>query len=189
MPRGPAAPMSAAVSIHCCERTARRVERERQARIAPRRAHQRAHRLLVRRQRLEPAHQHVEQPLARRLLGHVGVAAGEHRAVDVLHVRGEDRERRAELAAQFATASRRRGRRSRRGRSRSNGLLGEQRHERVDRLVAVGAARGGGRGGRALAGGARRVAVCGPWRPPDGLFELPLNLGAANGAAFQGGAA
>ena len=26
----------------------------------------------------EPAHQHVEQPFARRLLGHVGIDAGQH---------------------------------------------------------------------------------------------------------------
>ena len=115
------------------------VEREREAGIAPRRTHQRAHRFLVGRQRLEPAHQHVEQPLARRLLGHVGVAAGEHRAVDVLDVGGEDGERRAEFGAQ--------GRKLQAGAAGDfgkpdlfEGMLGEQRHQRVDRLVAVGSA-------------------------------------------------
>jgi hypothetical protein len=65
--------MSAAVSIHCCERSASRAG-EGEAGIAAGRAHQRAHRGLVRGQHFDPAHQHVEQPLARRLLGHVGIA-------------------------------------------------------------------------------------------------------------------
>ena len=76
------------------------VEREGEARIARRRPHQRARRLAIRRHRLDAAHQHVEQPLARRLLGHVGFTAGQHLAVELLHVRGEDRERAGELAAQ-----------------------------------------------------------------------------------------
>ena len=76
------------------------VERHREPGIAPHRAQQRADRRLVRRERLEPAHQHVEQPLARRLLGHVGVAAREHLAVDLLDMGGVDRKQRAEFAAQ-----------------------------------------------------------------------------------------
>jgi hypothetical protein len=99
----------------------------------------------VRRQHFEPAHQHVEQALARRLLRHVVIAAaGEHGTVDGLHVRGEDGERRAERVAQ--------------ARERDAGILGdlgktdlldrlfgEQRHERVDDAFALGlaAARGG----------------------------------------------
>ena len=51
--------------------------------------------------RLKPAHEHIEQSLARRLLRHVAVAAAQHLAVDLLHMRGQDRERGAELAAQI----------------------------------------------------------------------------------------
>ena len=131
--------MPAASSIQCCERTRHGVERQREARIAPRRAHQRAHRVLVGRQRFQPAHQHVEQPLARRLFGHVGVAAGEHRAVDVLDVGGEDRERRAEFGAQLRQLQP--GAAGDFGQADLlEGLLGEQRHQRVDRLVAIGGA-------------------------------------------------
>ncbi len=117
MPRGPAAPMSAAVSIHCCERTASPFKAKARPRIAHGRARQRAHRGLVRRQHFEPPHQHVEQPLARRLLRHVGIDAGEHGAVGLLHVRGEDRERRAEQAAQLGERNLRPLWRSRRSRS------------------------------------------------------------------------
>ena len=133
------------------------VEREREARIAPRRAHDRAHRFLVGRERLQPAHQHVEQPLARRLLRHVGVAAGEHRAVDVLDVSGEDRERRAELGAQLRKLET--GAAGDFGQADLlEGMLGQQRHQRVDRLVAVaGAARR--RRGSALC---VHVSACGP---------------------------
>ena len=116
-PCGPEAPMSAAVSIHCCERTREPLQRQREAGIAHGRAHQRAHRLLVRREQLEPAHQHVEQPFARRLLGHVGIVAGKHGAVDLLHMRGEDRKRRAEFIAQFGERHPGRAWRSRQSRS------------------------------------------------------------------------
>ena len=103
MPRGPAASMSGRGQHPLLRAHRQPVERQREPRIARGRAHQRAHRRLVRRKRLEPAHQHVEQPLARRLLGHVGVAAGQHRAVDLLDVSGEDREHRAEFVAQSAS--------------------------------------------------------------------------------------
>jgi two-component system osmolarity sensor histidine kinase EnvZ len=70
---------------------AKSIEREREAGIAPRRAQQRAHRGLVRLKHIEPAHQHVEQPLAGGFLCHVGRAAGEHLAVDLLDIGGENR--------------------------------------------------------------------------------------------------
>jgi len=47
------------------------IERQSERRIAAGRPQQRAHRLAMRRQHFEPPHQHVEQPLARRFLGHV----------------------------------------------------------------------------------------------------------------------
>ncbi len=147
-PRGPCAPMPAASSIHFCERTAMALSASAKARIAPRRAHQRAHRFLIRRQRLQPAHQHVEQPFARRLLRHVA-AAGKHRTVDVLHMGGEDRQRRAEFGAQ--------GRKLEAGAAGDfgepnvlEGMFGEQSHQRVDRLVAVG-----------IAARRRRAGLCG----------------------------
>ena len=145
------------------------VEREGEARIARRRAHQRARRLAIGRHRLDAPHQHVEQPLARRLLGHVGFTAGQHLAVELLHVRGEDRERAGELAAQ---------RRERDvGAPRDiaeadllEALLGEQRHQRRDDLFAVGAA-GRRQGGRGFGAVRRSAAACGPWRAP---VRLPL---------------
>src|SRR5580698_8420935 len=79
-PRGPEALISAAASIHCCERTAKPLS----ARASG--AQQRAYRLAMRRQYFEPPHQHVEQPLARRLLGRVAQIRGEHGAVDRLDV-------------------------------------------------------------------------------------------------------
>ena len=98
--RGPAAPMPAAVSIHCCERTAMPLSASASGGL--RRAERSSERTAswCGASSFEPAHQHVEQPLARRLLGHVGDRAGQHLAVDLLDVGGEDRERRAELAAQ-----------------------------------------------------------------------------------------
>ena len=54
----------------------------------------------MRGEQLDPAHQHVEQPLARRLFGHVGIVAGEHRAVDLLHEGSQNRKGRIECAAQ-----------------------------------------------------------------------------------------
>ena len=76
------------------------VERQRQRRIAARRTEQPAHRLPVWRQQLNPAHQHVEQPLARRFLLHVGIDFSEHLAVKLLDLGAEDRKRRSEFAAQ-----------------------------------------------------------------------------------------
>ena len=101
----------------CCERTARPLSASASPGLRARRAHQRAHRRLVRRQRLDAAHQHVEQPLARRLLGHVGIAPASTLRSMRLHVRREDRKRRAELAAAVRRARRRRAPRSRRSRS------------------------------------------------------------------------
>ena len=109
-----------------------------------------------------PAHQHVEQALARRLLGHVASAAGEHGAVDVLDVGGDDRQRRAEFGAQLGQFQP--------GAAGDFGqpdlferMLGEQRHQRVNRLVAVGiAAR------RQPVGLCGNVSACGPWWPPAG---------------------
>ena len=148
------------------------VEREREARIAPRRAQQRAHRLLVGRERFEPAHQHVEQPLARRLLGHVGIAAGEHRAVDVLDVGGEDGERRAEFGAQLPRASGRRGRRPRRGRSPRSECSASSAISASIALSRSDVPRGGGGGSAPCVD----VSACGPWRPPAGC-SVGLNLG------------
>ena len=55
----------------------------------------------MRREQFEPPHQHVEQPFARRFLRHVGIDAGEHRAVGLLDVGGKDRQRGVELVAQI----------------------------------------------------------------------------------------
>jgi hypothetical protein len=90
----------------------------------------------VRGKQLDPAHQHVEQPLARRLFGHVGIVASEHRAVDPLYVGGQNRKGRIECAAQV-------GKRNA-GALRDLGqadlfdrLLCKQRHESVDDAVAL----------------------------------------------------
>ena len=61
----------------------------------------RAHGFLIGGESLDPAHQHIEQSLARRLFRHVAGTAGEHRAVDVLNVAGDDGERGAEFGAQL----------------------------------------------------------------------------------------
>ena len=50
-------------------------------------------------ERLEPAHQHVEQPLARRLPGDVRIAPRQHLAIDLLHLGRKYGEKRAELGA------------------------------------------------------------------------------------------
>ena len=55
----------------------------------------------MRRQNFDPAHQHVEQAFARRLLFHVAHVLRQHGAVDGLDVGGEDTERRGEFAAQL----------------------------------------------------------------------------------------
>ena len=114
-----------------------RVQGERETGVARGRAHQRAHRGLVRREHLEPAHQHVEQTLTRGLFGHLGIAADEHRAIGLFYLRGEDREGRRERGAQI-------GKRDIGG-SRNLGetdaldrLFGEQRHEHVDDALALG---------------------------------------------------
>ena len=91
----------------------------------------------MRRQQLDPAHQHVEQPLARRLLGHVGIIAGEHRAVDLLYVGGQNREGRTECAAQVG--ERNAGALGDLGKADLfDRLFGKQRHEGVDDALALG---------------------------------------------------
>ncbi len=115
------------------------VERQREAGIERRRPPQRLHRGLVRRQHVEPAHQHVEQPLARRLVGHAGVDAVEHRAVDLAHMRGQHLDLGGMLGAQFRQRDA--------GAARNLGeadvlepLLRQQRHEGADDRVALDAA-------------------------------------------------
>jgi len=129
---------------------AERVEGKREAGIARGRAHQRAHRRFVRCEQFKPAHQHVEQALARRLFGHVGIAAGKHCAVGLAHVRGEDREPRSECAAQI----RERHLRCLGNFGKADALnrfFREQRHECVNDALAFGfaAARRGTGGGLA----------------------------------------
>ena len=82
MPLGPLAPMPAAVSIHCCERTAMALSAS--ASGGSRRAERSSERTasLCGAEQFEPAHQHVEQPLARRFLRHVGIDLGQHLAVE-----------------------------------------------------------------------------------------------------------
>ena len=146
-PRGPAAPMSAAVSIHCCERSRQPLQGEGEAGIAHGRAHQRAHGGFMRGKQLDPAHQHVEQPLARRLLGHVGIFAGEHRAVDPLYVGGQNRKGRTECAAQVgernagALARSRPSRSASIGFSASSAMKASMMRSRSDRSSLAGARR------------------------------------------------
>jgi hypothetical protein len=100
----------------------------------------------VRREHFEPAHQDVEQPLARRLLGHVGIAAGEHCAVCLPYLRGEDRERRRECAPQLG--ERDVGCCGDVGKPDSlERFFGEQRHKSVDDAIALGLAARSGPGG------------------------------------------
>ena len=144
MPLGPAAPMPAAVSIHCCERTAMALRAS--ASGGSRRAERSSERTasLCGTEQFEPAHQHVEQPLARRFLFHVGIDLGQHLAVELLGMGGEDGERRAEFAAQFG--ERDAGALGQLGEADPlDRLLGQQRHKRVDDAFA----RRAGRGGRA----------------------------------------
>ena len=53
------------------------------------------------RQRLQPAHQHVEQTFPRWFFGHVAQICGEHGAIGGLDMGGEDRERRSKFAPQL----------------------------------------------------------------------------------------
>ena len=77
------------------------VECEGKARIAPRRAHDGANRLLVRGKGFQAPHQHVEQALAGRLLGHVVIDTCQHGPVNVLDMGRENGKRRAEFRAQL----------------------------------------------------------------------------------------
>ena len=52
-------------------------------------------------EQFQPAHQHIEQLLARGLLRHVGVDPSQHGLVDLLDVSGEDCKRRTVLGAQI----------------------------------------------------------------------------------------
>jgi hypothetical protein len=90
----------------------------------------------VGREDVQPAHQHVKQPLARRFIRHVGVLAGQHLAVDLLDVCGEDCQRRGELGAQLGERQPGVGGNLRHA-DLLERLLGQQREERLDRLVAV----------------------------------------------------
>ncbi|HQF30363.1 MAG TPA: hypothetical protein PLJ34_02855 [Hyphomicrobiales bacterium] len=73
---------------------------KREERIAGNAAVDRLQGGLMGRQRLDAAHHHVEQALARALLGHVGIDIGEHRLVDAGGEGGEDVELGGEGAAQ-----------------------------------------------------------------------------------------
>ncbi len=97
--RGARALIPAAVSIHCCERR-HPIERHRQRRITARRPQQRADGEAMRRQCFEPAHGNVEQALASRLFV-MSLASSARTAWSSLHVGGEDRQLRAEFAAQL----------------------------------------------------------------------------------------
>ena len=119
------------------------VERKGEPRVAPRRRQDRAHRLLVRRQRLDAPHQHIEQPVAMRLFTRVGIGAVQHGLVDLLHMRGVDRQRGAEVSAQL--------RELQPGAAGDFGkpdvleaALGKQRQECMDGLVAIRCAFGTG---------------------------------------------
>ena len=101
MPRGPDAPISAAVSIHCCGPHGKSVECERKRRIAAGGAQQRTHSFPMRSERLKPAHHHVKQSLARRLLRHVAQIGAKHDTVNVLGVGRQDCKLRAECTPQL----------------------------------------------------------------------------------------
>ena len=118
MPRGPAAPMSAAVSIHCCERTARPLS----ASARPRIAHAPSAAASAPPPGAAPAARAGAS--ARRTAARAAVPRPcRHRspastcAVELLHVGGENRKRRAELRRAARRATRRRARRSRQSRS------------------------------------------------------------------------
>ena len=59
----------AAASIHCCDRSENLFNAIASRGVASRRTRKRANRFAVRRQRLEAAHQHFEQAVARRFIG------------------------------------------------------------------------------------------------------------------------
>ena len=102
MPFGPATLMSAALSIQLLRLHGETVERESETGIAgaPSACSERiAGRCGL--QHFQPAHQHIEQFFARRLLGHVGVAAEQHLLIGVLDLRGQDRERRGKFRPQL----------------------------------------------------------------------------------------
>ena len=176
--------MPAAVSIHCCERTAKPVERQSERRTLPHRADERAHRLALRRHDFEPSHQHVEQPLARLFFRHVGHVLRQHGAVDGFEIGRKNRQRGRKLVAQL--------------RKRHPGglgdvgeadlfktLFGKERHESGDDLVAR-RLRRGGIGGGGMSHRLRRRFASGStghdWTPKKiELQNMPISGGASNG--------
>ena len=117
MPRGPEALMPAAVSIHCCERTAKPLSARASGGL--RRAERNSERTASRcgASHFEPPHQHVEQALARRLFRHVAQILGEHGAIDGFDVRGDRSRAARRIRRAIAPAIRRPRRRCRQGRS------------------------------------------------------------------------
>lgn len=107
--------------------------------MSTRRIHHGAHRLFVGRQRLNASHQYVEQPVARGLIGHFTIAAREHFLVDVLDMRSKDSEGRTEFGAQlrqlYPSPTCDFGKSDLVERP-----IGKKRHERFDRLLAIGIA-------------------------------------------------
>ena len=99
----------------------------------------------------EPAHQHVEQALARGFLRHVGIVAGQHLAIDLLDLCGQHRKRGAELRAKLG--QRNAGRDATSPRPIPRTVVGEQRHEGLDHPLARGAF-------RADAAGSSNGAAC-----------------------------
>ena len=73
----------------------------RRVRISPRGAHDGADSISERGERLQAAHQDVEQALARGLFSHVAVAAGENNVVDLLDMGAQNRERRSEFGTEL----------------------------------------------------------------------------------------
>ena len=124
---------------------------------------ERTHRSLVRLERFEAPHQHVEQPLARRLLGHLVVGGGEHGAIDRFCLRGQNCERGRELRAQigerdFSAAC---------DLAESDlfeALLAQQRHEGIDHPCTR-ALSGGGLGRAVASGFARHRTLLDRCRP------------------------
>jgi hypothetical protein len=105
----------------------------------------------MRLQRLEPAHEYVEQAVARRLLGVFAATARKHFTVGLANEGGDHVECRPELAPHVG--QRNAGLFGDGGESDVlERLLGEQREEGLDDLVAIG--------------------VLGPGKPPDWILLL-----------------
>ena len=158
-PSGPAALILAAVSIHCCERTASALSASASTGLRRRRAHERAHGFLVRREQFQPAHQHVEQLFARGFLRHLGVDAGEHRSVDVLDVGGERSQTSNRIPRASPQATRRRAWRPRQARSARTDFSASSARKASTILSPVAIRRGRLRDVRLWGG----FCACGPW--------------------------